>query len=656
MTRAWVRLAIAALAVGLTSCGGGGGGGDAGGGTTATGLVPTPPAVGATLHGDASTLRPFRSGARWEYRGATTAHTGATPTTYLTATTQSGVTATGATETTTNSGNNGSDMQTLSLSGGVIGIPQQVDFAGKGALQTINFIELRSPVRQDDQYTILDRRYADTAIDADADGKADALDVAIYARVAGAETVTLPNLPALSAVRVDTVVLSRVTLSSTGERSPVAQGAIRTWYAAGIGIVRQNTTVPTDAGDDVATTDEKIVSWDGVTTGLGALASVDAVVPATNPVFPGAALPGGVSELFAFAMGDHALVFTDAPGLAGGTLASTVDLRGHVLGSTLLAGLSMHSSGRIAAHADGVVYLDSLSSGAVRDYSLTRIDAQGQLVGAVRGVTLGLGGAHTSSYVGDITAAADGNTLWLLWSRPYYDPGIGPPGTELVLRAFSLDGVPLEPERVVDPAHGGGNLQMAASGGQVLMTWTRLAGEHEVMFGSASIGTAATVRTLVSGLPSSNAFVTPLRLGAQGALLWSAVLGTGAPLESASGVLLDASLAPLRAGATLLDEQVPGVFPFDSSMPGAAALGSRIVVTSSGSATLWPGDTISQAVTQVGWLDVGNAALATTPVSTVRVASIAAKRQAVFPDRVIAFGGSGGLTTTVVWLNKGGAP
>lgn len=660
MRRMTMRLAAAWLTVSLAACGGGGGSGGAGpnsssSGSTASGLLPAAPAIGAILYANALVLRPVQAGATWSYRGRSVAYANAAPVAYLTTTSQTATSATGATETTTNSADSGPGSQAISVTGGVVSSPQSVDFAGKGNAQVVDFIELRSPVRQGDQYTILDQHLTDTAIDADRDGKPDALDVAIYVRVSGTETVTPPNLPAMQAVRVDTFVLSRVTYSSNGQYSPTVQASIQTWYVDGIGIVRRATTLPKPSVNSFATTDEQIASLDGVTTGLGAMAPVEAVIPTGNGVFPGQKLPGGVSELFAFPFGDHALVFTDTPGLPSSTLASRVDLRGNVTRSTLLPGLRMGGWGVACRSSEGVVYVEPVGSDAISNYTLTRIDVNGALVGGVRGVTLSLGGSHVAAYVTNLTAAVDGTTLWVLWGRWYHDPGNGAvPGNELVLRPYSLDGTALAAEMVVDPGFAS-NPQIAAAGGQVLMTWGRGTALFDAMFGSASLGGIGSVQALVAGSTSSSMFMTPLRLGANGALMWPTPPGFNTSVGAAGGVLLDSRLAPVRAGATLLDEQIAGLPAFNSAL-WLATIGSRIVVMTTQSATLWPGDQFNQMVNSVSWLDTGSTPLATTLVNNVRIASDFVKGQAVFADRVLVFGGSIGLATTVVWLNKGGPP
>ena len=652
----WMRCGVAAIALLLGACGGGGGGsgGNGGGSSAATGLVPAAPPVGAIIHADALTLRPVQMGARWNYRG-TVAATGRSTVAYLTTTTQSSTSSVGATEATSNAENTGPDTQTLLLSGGVVSTPTSIDFTGKGTPDNVNIVELRSPVRVGDQYTIFDKQFADIGTDVDGDGKPDKLDVAIYASVAGTESVSLPNLPAMQAVRVDTVLLVRATASSTGQQTPVVRGSTTTWYVAGIGIVRHTTNRPDASSNEVLSTDEQIESWDGVNTGLGAMKPVAAVIPTGNGVFAGQALPGGTSELLAFGFAEHALVLTDTPGLPSSTLASRIDLRGKVLSANLLTDLRMNSNGTAAGHANGVVYLEPLTGGAVSDFGLTRVDANGVIVGAVRGVTLSLGGTHVSSYVTRLTATMDGSTLWLLWARPYYDPGNGNlPGDELVLRPYSLDGLPLGPEVIMDTVVVG-SLNVVAGNGQVLMTWVREIPGHDVMFGSASLTGSARARPLATGLASSNSLVTPLSLGANGALMWPAALGTGSRLGAAAGVLLGANLTPVRAGAdaTLLDEQIAGMPMYDGSVPGPAALGSRLVVTATQTALLWPSDTADQSIDAVSWLDTSSVALASTPVSAVRIAAGRAKRQVVYADRVLVFGGNAGLTTTVVWLNNG---
>ncbi len=662
MSTSWRWQVATAGAFLMAACGGGGGGGAAPGGVGigggVTSLVPTAPAVGAVLYSSATTLRPLRSGATWNYRGTRTDYTGAAPLAYETSTSQSAASAGGATEAATNSANDGPAVQTVVVSGGGISTRQSVDFAGKGVAQAFDAIELRSPVRQDDQYTILDKRYTDTAIDADGDGKPDALDVAIYARVVGNETLALPNLPPIKVLRVDTFVLARITGSSTGQVSPIVQSRLRSWYADGIGIVRQISVQPTASGTDVTTTDEQLSSWDGVTNGFGAMAQVPAAIPASNSAFPGSVLPSDRARFAAFAFNDHVLLFTDPPGSASGTLISRLDFRGAIQSATLVS----NGCGVLTAYAAGLICLGGAASSSSVDYVLTRLDSDGNVVGATGGARINLAGGRTSTTVDRVVGAVDGTTLWLFWGRGYYDFVIGQVAGELILRPYSLDGVALAPEIVVGP--NGVNLSLTAGAGRVTLSWLQQTAPPlaDWIVATASTAGVSATRVLATNLDSTNGLVRHLRAGDLDVMAWSQVPGTR--VEGVGGIVFDPPLSPRRAGATLSDERIAGVPAYNGAVPSIEAVGSRLAFTTlQQQATLWPGDTSTSAVWAVSWLDIGTGPLAITPVSTVRWGAaqplgyrngqvLLADRILVFEPRVSNFG----LGTTVVWLNKGPSP
>lgn len=444
MTR--LRLLVAGLFVVLVSaCGGGGSSSTGGGGgATGSGLVPTAPALGAVITADAAVLRPLRDTAVWTYHGASTAFTGATPVSYVTRTTQAATGGAAATESFSNGGNGGAGTQSVSISGGIVGAPQSIDFAGKGIPETLPFIELRSPVRQGDQYTIWDRHYASTNLDADGDNKPDALDVAIFGRVIGVEPLSLPGLPALSTVRVDVTVRARVTLSSNGQMSPVAESVIQTWYARGIGIVRQRTTLPT-GNNDTAIIDEQLSLWDGIAEGFGAMVVQSTVVPLTEALFGSGSTVHGAA-----AFSDHALALLASPFSPDSTLVR-LDLRGQVVSSRIQPGIPAGSEGLVVPHQQGMLYLRQVQSQSrfTSTVELTRFDADGALVGNVAGATIDLTGPRTAPLFDPMHAAIDGTTLWLFWHRIYSTPFAQE--RELILRPYTLDGMPLGPELVVDP-------------------------------------------------------------------------------------------------------------------------------------------------------------------------------------------------------------
>ena len=74
---------------------------------------------------------------------------------------------------------------------------------------------------------------------------------------------------------------------------------MRAWCGAG-------TDLPVGSGFDRALTDETLVSWDGISEGLGAMAPQAAVVPASGDALAGTALLGGFQLFAQFAFAEHA--------------------------------------------------------------------------------------------------------------------------------------------------------------------------------------------------------------------------------------------------------------------------------------------------------------------------------------------------------------
>ena len=126
----------------------------------------------------------------------------------------------------------------------------------------LRLTELRSPVQVGDQIVTLDQRYTDTAIDYDRDGKTDTLDVAIYSRVIGQESVTLPGRGAVTAVRLDLWLVERVINSSNGAATTF-QSTATAWYAPGLGPIKQIVVNPNDSATDNETIVEQLTATSG---------------------------------------------------------------------------------------------------------------------------------------------------------------------------------------------------------------------------------------------------------------------------------------------------------------------------------------------------------------------------------------------------------
>lgn len=248
-------LAAALLAGLLAGCGGGGGGDD---GPDTSGLVPTAPALGATLYADATVLRPLVPGASWQYAGTAPGNVA-----YTSSVTHAAASP-GVLETATNTFNGGAGSVHVAIVNGDVVQPDPEDLDGDGVADISNAIELRSPVRVNDQVVVFDRRLPGALDDVDGDGRAETFDLAAYSRVIGTEDVALDGLPTQHAVRVDHVVAGRVILSKDGQATPVISATQSVWYAEGLGIVRRRLDAPALDGVNRDITDERLTGWDGL--------------------------------------------------------------------------------------------------------------------------------------------------------------------------------------------------------------------------------------------------------------------------------------------------------------------------------------------------------------------------------------------------------
>jgi hypothetical protein len=151
----------------------------------------------------------------------------------------------------------------------------------------------------------------------------------LYSRVAGAETLDLPNRLQVRTVRVDTTMRVRATFSKTGTATPVYESVQQVWYAPGIGVVKTRAEQPSDAGpaqpNRIVT--EALQNWDGdVSEGLGHLPPVDGIVRED-----GASLsyPMPLAAIDAAGFDDHAVVL--APTADAGTVNLVqLDQRGNL--------------------------------------------------------------------------------------------------------------------------------------------------------------------------------------------------------------------------------------------------------------------------------------------------------------------------------------
>ena len=653
-------LASLGLVVSLAGCGGGGGGGSSPGNGPLPSLVPAPGPLGAVLYADATVLRPLAAGSTWTYRGFDTASVGATPTVYTDTVTQT-TSGSGVAETNSNAFNQGSSpASTEYIQGGSVMSSATVQLTPNTAPMQLTAPELRSPVQQNDQYTVLEQHLADSGTDVDGDGKDDAADIAIYWVVQGVEDLALDSLPTVHAVRVDLFLAVRYTLSSTGATTPTVVASTQsTWYAPGVGIVKQTQTTPTSPTDNQVVT-EIITSWDAGTTGFGAMATSPVTIPASNGDLPDTQLPAAPFGTWAaIAQTDHALVFS-AVGLAPATqsVVSRLDLRGNVTEAHIASGVDF-AQPYLAVVGDtaGAMMLapdQNLSAGLV---FATLFDTHGNLTGTA---TLDLGGGRFLPNITRIRGAADDAVVWLVYTRQWTNVGVASV-QDLVVGQFNSQGQPVAPEVILDSTTNQNavfNPQIHAANGQVAVTWAHpdgLGADALVAVGATASNTFST-ETMATLVPGEQPYVTPLVTSAGTTLLWDSPLVAGDTLNGSAGVLLGPGNVPIRATSGSIDTETLGQIPIYSPAPTLSGAGT-IVFGGTAYAPLYS-ETTNPAgpLDLVSWLtSVSGSALSTEPASTVAFANMDAPSFSLaFPDRVIVLSGGGALNSTVVWLNAGG--
>lgn len=252
MNAIWRAAFAAAVAALVAGCGGGGDGK----GEDGSGLIPAAPAPGATLFSDATVLRPMVAGATWQYEG--TDHDGSSYTNLVT----QAPSAVGVIESASNTLGGGSGSVHLAVVDKNV-VQLDAVFSDGTAVDLEDPIELRSPIRVNDQIVVFDEREPDPQSDADGDGTNDPFLIAMYRRVIGMETVQLPASQAREAVRVETVLTARVLLSTSGMTQHLFTETTSAWYAPSLGIVRrQRSFVGPDGG--AIRSAEDLAAWSGL--------------------------------------------------------------------------------------------------------------------------------------------------------------------------------------------------------------------------------------------------------------------------------------------------------------------------------------------------------------------------------------------------------
>lgn len=406
----------------LAACGGGGGGGSPSappaGGDGPTGLVPAGATPGAVLVDRASTLRPVAADAHWHYRFND--YTGPGPGRFVVSSAAGAGTAVVET-----ASDDPQAPTTVSIdpASGSVSISSDLVLAAGAAPIRVQGFELRSPVRTNDQYVLVDRRVAASGLDVDGDARQDALDLAIYRTVVGEEAVQLPNgMAPLAAVRVDTVLAARI-IPSAGGASQTLVSRQSTWYAAGLGAIRQVTHA--DAGAPRPFDVEAwLTGFESGGTGWGA-------VVRDSQFLPGGGSVGRVDS---------------AAKVADGVLATSashvvkLDRSGRVVSAVPYGQIG--SFGQLVATTSGVRLMSRSGSA----YRIVQLSDNGAAVAGAAPVdieTTALEAPNVFFDVVGLVPSQGGGRFWLVWQRQQVISGTSQ--TDLRVLGHDADGRPVTP-------------------------------------------------------------------------------------------------------------------------------------------------------------------------------------------------------------------
>lgn len=449
----WSAFAATLAALMLAACGGGGGGGSPASppaGDGPTGLVPAAGALGTVLRDRAVDLRPVAADARWHYRFND--YTGPGPGRFIVGSAPG----TGSSVVETDSSDPQSAVTvTLDPASGSISIASDLVLAPGATPIRVQGFELRSPVRTNDQYVLLDRRVTASGLDFDGDARQDALDLAIWRVVVGEESVQLPNgMAPVVAVRVDTVFAARV-IPSAGGAAQALGSRQSTWYAPGLGAIRLATQAA--AGTPRPYDDETwLTGFERSGSGWGAVVRDSQFLPG------GGGLIGRVDS--AAKVGDGVLA-TSASHIV------KLDRSGRVVSAVPYAQIG--SVGQLVATTSGVRLLSRTGS----TYRITRLSDGGSLVAGAVPVeidTTALEAPNTFFDVVGLVPSQGGGRFWLIWWRQQVTGGTAQ--NDLRVLGHDADGHPATPVLTIQaPNLFGGRPTFGTRGDDsLLLSWSEV--------------------------------------------------------------------------------------------------------------------------------------------------------------------------------------
>ena len=664
---------IALMATTLGGCGGGGSGGGSGSASipaqapapspvpiqpapaVTSGLVPAAPALGATLYANAASLRVMRPGALWTYHGVEKpAGESATDFNYYTNTVTQVANGSAVTEIGSHPFNDAGESDPVRFEGGAYISTNLLMLAANIPAQAVDIVELRSPVRINDQYVSLDKRIADSGKDFDGDKVNEALDVAVYSTVIGEEIIDLPNRRQVKAVRVDMNFHVRVKYSKTGTDSPIYEAKQSTWYAPGIGIVKSRIEAPNDTDglpNRVAT--EILENWDGLTEGLGHLDTVVAVSPA------GSSLSGPplqyVGDVVSFDTSAVAIGQIPNQPSNQGLAVAQLDPRGKVVAARayerteLFPGtdffwephaIRVGNELRIFAHTSD------------QQLSMVSLDATGQRI--VRQAVPVFNDAQFG-YDGDGTSyrlATDSTGIWIGWLRATSDGQISK--RSLAAQHFDANGLPLGTAIAVTApaAVDMSRLNMALDGARLAFSWHASNLQPSWRLAMINTSTGASIADQVMGITFDTCrFLNTVALKQGLAMSCSDMSGIGAARLDGNGIPV------LLPGATLQSSklQAPWLLPIGGTFGVYGGESGQLFASILQAGQLWPEGRSDGSFTTLFETAGSGPLAAIEPTLLARIAPAVSVQSVVkVGNRLLVIGADrfGSMNTTVVWLSN----
>jgi hypothetical protein len=619
-------------------------------------LIPTADTAGIVLYQDVALLRMLSHPGTRTYRGTDDADGfRSTPFGYTNKVSLAVADGGRYTEQHTNLFNGGaSTLGALRIENGAVLAGVQIAFREGGPKLTELLTELRGPVRAGDQFGTFERKNVDIGVDLDGDRINETATVAQYSRVMGNTQLSLSIRENITALRVFTRLMVQVTLSTTKVPGAVQESVRNTWYAPGLGIVRQTLEQPNPvAGKPARFVVEQLEEWDGGTEGLGAL-------PTQVPLAPASTAFAGERLQFPQAVAGfptHAVVAASIADrqISRGIVLAQIDPRGAIVAardyalSELFPGADFMLELRLIPHGNFLRMMARLDDGTVR---MAHFDATGQQI--VRAPTsFGAESPGATDFEGLSYRMTD--SFFLTRLRANVFPDGTPYKAAYVTRVDALGGMLMMPAEVIEPVaaqiH---NLTVAEEPGVAGYSWREVTAQGSVRrLATVSLNITPgqpVVRRQTLALPADTCLDAEM-VGLQPGLAitcWDPVSG------ALSAARLDADGNPvLGQNGTVATEGIIGAPP-SYSRPSVLGVKGELHVAAVQDRTL-PGEPGSSRFLAVVRTNAGSGRLnGATPVVLARVRDLPGRVRNMVQvgNRLMLIGIDSNfyMSTTPVWL------